>query len=993
MSATLQAPWAKPLSAVLSFYKSDPKNGLSESQVKEHREKYGANETPPEERTPFWKLVLEQFEDKLVRILLGAAIISFGLAWFEGEEDRVTAFVEPLVIFLILAANATVGVLQEQKAEAAIEALKAYEADNAVVIRDGVIKQIPTAELVCGDLVEVAVGVQVPADLRLLELVSVTFRIDQSLLTGESVSVVKEVAPIAELQPSIQDKTNVLFKGTHVAIGKARGIVVGTGDSTELGAIRKLLSEKEEEASPLQKKLDDFGDLLSKVITVICVVVWVINIGHFSDPEHGNILKGAIYYFNIAVALAVAAIPEGLPAVVTTCLALGSQRMSKRNAIVRNLPSVETLGCTTVICSDKTGTLTTNKMSITKVLYVENANSLAELDVQGNSYAPVGDISVRGAKIEKPWTVPALQQLAVIGSLCNEGSITYAKGTYDRVGEPTEVAIKVLAEKIGTDQSVAGFSPEALALAHNKVHERNHRKEATLEFSRDRKSMSVLVNNLKTNKYSFLVKGAPENVLARSTHVFISSTQQVVPLTDVLRAKITAQTLTLSEQALRCIGLARIDDAKPRSSYDFNRPEDFAKVESNMTFVGVVGMFDPPREEVAPAVALCRTAGIRVIVITGDNKVTAESICRRIGIFGADEDLKGKSYTGREFDDLTPAEKAKAVQRASLFSRTEPAHKSALVRLLRDQGEVVAMTGDGVNDAPALKMADIGIAMGSGTAVAKGASQMVLADDNFATIVGAVEEGRSIYNNTKQFIRYLISSNIGEVVCIFLTAALGMPEALVPVQLLWVNLVTDGLPATALGFNPAEADIMKRKPRGQGDPIINGWMFFRYLVIGMYVGFATVAGFGYWFMYYSGGPQLSWNQLISHHKCLGTIAGTSHACDLYKHDIPATISLSILVTIEMFNALNSVSENQSIFTMPPFVNPLLIGAVLLSFALHFMILYVPFLASVFGVQPLSWGEWQIVLGFSAPVLLIDEVLKLISRVTSPRDASRQKKSQ
>jgi len=391
-------------------------------------------------------------------------------------------------------------------------------------------------------------------------------------------------------------------------------------------------------------------------------------------------------------------------------------------------------------------------------------------------------------------------------------------------------------------------------------------------------------------------------------------------------------------------------------------------------------MLDPPRPEAKAAIEKCKKAGIRVVVITGDNKNTAETICRQIGVFGDDEDLTGKSYTGREFDDLSPEEQLAAAKRASLFSRTEPGHKSRLVDLLQSANEVVAMTGDGVNDAPALKKADIGVAMGAGTDVARLAADMVLADNNFATIEAAVEEGRSIYNNTQQFIRYLISSNIGEVVSIFLTAAIGMPEALIPVQLLWVNLVTDGLPATALSFNPPDHDIMRRPPRKRDEPLVGGWLFFRYMVIGTYVGAATVFGYAWYFLFYSEGPQITFSQLCNFHTCSSSFPEIG--CEIFANDhskTASTISLSILVVIEMFNAMNALSSSESLLTLPLWENMMLVYAIMLSMALHFALLYVPFLQGLFGIVPLGWGEWKAVLWISAPIILIDEVLKAVER--------------
>jgi P-type Ca2+ transporter type 2A len=620
----------------------------------------------------------------------------------------------------------------------------------------------------------------------------------------------------------------------------------------------------------------DGSPAFTQVIGVICVAVWVVNIRHFDDEAHGGEwFRGAIYYFKIAVALAVAAIPEGLPAVITTCLALGSVRMAKKNAIVRVLPAVETLGCTSVICSDKTGTLTTNRMCVQKLFYVREAPKgrpaeYVEFDITGTTFEPTGDFSVAGKRTEPPRNEAVVADILAVGSMCNESSLEYDAATksFRKIGEATEAALKVLVEKIG-HPSVAGraLSEADRACASSEAIARIYERKRLLEFSRDRKSMSVYVINKADNKPRMFVKGAPEEILKRCK--FVRTNSGRCELTADIRHHIDERLKAYGsgQDALRCLALAVVDEPVNLKDMDMTDSTKFVNYEQNMTFVGVVGMLDPPRPEVRQAMAKCKEAGIRVIVITGDNKTTAEAICRRIGVFEEGEDLTGKSFTGRELDDLTPEQQRAAVKHAALFSRVEPSHKSRLVDLLQAQGEISAMTGDGVNDAPALKKADIGIAMGSGTAVAKSASKMVLADDNFSTIVSAVEEGRAIFNNTKQFIRYLISSNIGEVVCIFLSAALGLPEALVPVQLLWVNLVTDGLPATALSFNPGDLDIMQQPPRRHDEPIVNGWLFLRYLLIGGYVGLATVAGSVWWFMYAPDGPHLTFSVLTNHLDC------------------------------------------------------------------------------------------------------------------------------
>uniref|UniRef100_A0AAQ4RY18 Calcium-transporting ATPase n=1 Tax=Gasterosteus aculeatus aculeatus TaxID=481459 RepID=A0AAQ4RY18_GASAC len=953
---------------VLSHFGVTEEIGLSPEQFKKNLDKYGYNELPAEEGKTIWELVVEQFEDLLVRILLLAACISFVLALFEDGEETVTAFVEPLVILLILIANAVVGVWQERNAESAIEALKEYEPEMGKVYRSDrkSVQRIKAREIVPGDVVEVSVGDKVPADIRLISIKSTTLRVDQSILTGESVSVIKHTDAVPDPRAVNQDKKNMLFSGTNIAAGKATGIAVATGVSTEIGKIRDQMAATEQEKTPLQQKLDEFGEQLSKVISLICVAVWIINIGHFNDPVHGGSwIRGAVYYFKIAVALAVAAIPEGLPAVITTCLALGTRRMAKKNAIVRSLPSVETLGCTSVICSDKTGTLTTNQMCVTKMFVIDKVDgdnvSLGQYD--------------------------GLVELATICALCNDSSLDYneSKGIYEKVGEATETALSCLVEKMNVfNTEVRGLSKVERANACCCVIKQLMKKEFTLEFSRDRKSMSVYCSPAKSAKSpvgnKMFVKGAPEGVIDRCAYVRVGTTR--IPMTGPVKEHLLSviKEWGTGRDTLRCLALATCDTPIRKEDMKLEDATKFIDYETEMTFVGCVGMLDPPRKEVMGSIELCRAAGIRVIMITGDNKGTAVAICRRIGIFTEDEDVTGKAFTGREFDDLDLYDQKIAVRKACCFARVEPSHKSKIVEFLQGFDEITAMTGDGVNDAPALKKAEIGIAMGSGTAVAKSASEMVLADDNFSSIVSAVEEGRAIYNNMKQFIRYLISSNVGEVVCIFLTAALGLPEALIPVQLLWVNLVTDGLPATALGFNPPDLDIMGKAPRSPKEPLISGWLFFRYMAIGGYVGAATVAAAAWWFLYCDEGPMVSFHQLSHFMQCSEDNEDFEGIhCEVFEAAPPMTMALSVLVTIEMCNALNSLSENQSLVRMPPWSNLWLVGAMTLSMSLHFMIIYVDPLPMIFKLTHLNVEQWLMVLKLSFPVILIDEVLKFVAR--------------
>ncbi|KAF0988752.1 hypothetical protein HZS_5333, partial [Henneguya salminicola] len=959
---------AEEVGSIVEKLSTNLETGLSESDAEERLRKYGPNEMPEEEKTSVFKLFLEQFEDTLVRILLFAALISGVVGMTEKHDSYLEAFIEPLVILVVLIVNAIISVKQTLSAEEAIQALKEYEPEMAKVLRKSspTISIIKAKNLVIGDIVEVRVGDQVPADLRVCEIHSSVLRLDQSILTGESLSIIKIFESVQIKNPVNQDKLNILFSGTNVVAGKARCIVISTGQNTEIGKIRDHLANTQSPKTPLQIKLDEFGNQLSVIITIICILVWVINIHHFDDSFHGNSwIRGAIYYFKIAISLAVAAIPEGLPAVITTCLAIGTRRMAKKNAIVRSLRSVETLGCTSVICSDKTGTITTNQMSVQK-LFIPNIaddSGLQSYSCTGTTY-DYRDGVIISQQLYSEANKKLMEYITYTCCLCNDASISVDpdKNTIARVGEATEASLLVFAEKLNIfkiDREEMDLQGKVKAVLDECS--RRFTKDFTLEFSRDRKSMSVHCEdrNNRNQQYMF-VKGASEEIVRRSSSIFTNGKKKFFSESEKESFISQLQQATAGLDTLRCIGLAMVEDPPSLQQIKKTQVNEFITIEKNMMFLGVVGMLDPPRVEVLDALRKCQDAGIRVIVITGDNKHTAEAICHRVGIFSEKEDLSQLSYSSREFDALDHQQKLDACSKARLFSRVEPSHKSEIVGCLQELGEVTAMTGDGVNDAPALKKAEIGVAMGSGTAVAKSSADIVLADDNFATIVAAVFEGRAIFNNAVQFISYLVSSNIGEVVCILITSLVGLPECLIPVQLLWVNLITDGLPATALGFSPPPDDIMCHPPRNPKKPMIGTWQIIRYCMIGLYVGLATVAGSLWWYMYDPTGPKLLFKHLVYHQHCSST-EPLYHGidCQLFNNVIPMTISLSILVFTEMFNACNSMSDSLSIFSFPPWRNMYLIVAISSSVLIHFATLYFPLTQTLFDVAMLSVNQWKL----------------------------------
>ncbi|CAI9106605.1 OLC1v1005799C3 [Oldenlandia corymbosa var. corymbosa] len=857
--------WSWSVEQCLKEFSVKIEKGLSTYEVEQRKEKYGPNELQQKKGKPLWWLFLEQFDDILVKTLLIAAFISFVLAHLHGAEtgdSQLEAYVEPFVIILILVLNAVVGVWQENNAEKALDALKEMQCDSCKVLRDGyVVPCLPAKELVPGDIVELRIGDKVPADMRVASLKTSTVRVEQSSLTGEAMPVLKGTDPIFLDDCELLAKENMVFAGTTVVNGSCICVVISTGMHTEIGKIQKQIHEAslEESDSPLKKKLDEFGNKLTTIIGIVCLIVWVINYKYFLTWEiHRGwptnfqfSFEKCTYYFEIAVVLAVAAIPEGLPAVITTCLALGTRKMAQKNAIVRKLPSVETLGCTTVICSDKTGTLTTNQMSVKEFFTMGSKLTTCRVfRVEGTTYDPkdggIVDWNCRTMELN-------LQAMAEICAICNDSGIFCEGRLFKVTGLPTEAALKVLVEKMGVPDRKARTRILDAQLAMKYMIDRNtvklgccewwtrrSKRVFTLGFDRVRKSMSVIVRE-PSGQNRLLVKGAVESLLERSTFVQLAD-GSILPIDEPCRRLLLLRNSEMSSKGLRCLGMAYKDDLGELSDLNSARhpafkklldPSCYSLIENNLVFVGVVGLRDPPREEVKQAIEDCRGAGIKVMVITGDNKSTAEAICHEVNLFPEGDDLRERSFTGKEFFELSSLKQLEILSRpgGKIFSRAEPRHKQEIVRMLKDMGEIVAMTGDGVNDAPALKLADIGIAMGiTGTEVAKEASDMVLADDNFSTIVSAIAEGRSIYNNMKAFIRYMISSNFGEVISVFLTAAIGLPECMTPVQLLWVNLVTDGPPATALGFNPADVDIMQKAPRKNNDALIDSWVLFRYMV-------------------------------------------------------------------------------------------------------------------------------------------------------------------
>ena len=878
--------------------------GLTREEAERRLAQFGPNELAEKEPPPRWVLFLEQFKNFLIIILLVAAAIS-GVLALTGEGD----IWEPILIVIIVFFAAGLGFVQEYRSGKAMEALKQMTAPTATVIRGGEEEEISARDLVPGDIILLQTGDRIPADSRLTE--AVNLRIDEAPLTGESIPVEKTNEIISGDIP-VADRKNMAYMGTTVVYGRGKALVTGTGMATEFGKIAGMLQEVKPPPTPLQVSLDKIGKIVGIACLAICAVVAGVGIivGMFS-----HIMEAFIW----GVSLAVAAVPEALPAVTTICLALGVQRMVKRHALLRRLPAVETLGCTTFICSDKTGTLTQNEMTVRKI-YVNGET----IDVGGVGYGPEGSFYLNGTAIT-PQDEPHLLRLLRAGASCNDSHLTNADGLWQVRGDPTEGALVVVAAKAGV-----------------KIEELSAPRISEVPFSSERKRMTT-IHDTPQGKVAYS-KGAPEVISDSCTRIYSEGIER--ELTEQDRKRILQVNQEMAAGALRVLGLAyKSLPGKEQGS------EVAEGAEEEMVWLGLVGMIDPPREEVKQAVALCKQAGIESVMITGDHKLTAEAIAKELGML-VEGDI---TLSGKELDELTPEELDNVAEEVKVYARVSPAHKMRIIEALQDKGHVVAMTGDGVNDAPALAKADIGIAMGiTGTDVSKEAGAMILTDDNFASIVAAVGEGRNIFANIRKYLLFLLSCNIGEVLLVLIAFIIGTATGLykivplVALQILIVNLVTDGLPALALAVEPGESGIMQRPPRNPRRSIFDKPMV-KYLL-----------GIGFWTM-------------------LAALGVFLWALNSGRTPVEAQcLCFVTLVSVELFNCFNCRSERLSLFRMNPFGNKWLLAAVALSWAIAVAIVYLPFFQGPFHTYAMSLQDWGIVLLAGVSILIPVEIAKLIT---------------
>ncbi|HEX5048833.1 MAG TPA: cation-translocating P-type ATPase [Gammaproteobacteria bacterium] len=920
-----------PADAVLAALASDDKLGLEHGEARARLERYGRNELAAEKRIPAWRKFVAQFQNVLVVLLLIATAISAAL-WLV-ERDAALPY-EAIAIFAVVMLNAVMGYVQQVRAEEALAALRQLSAAHANVVRGGSRQSVPAAELVPGDVIVVEEGDTVPADARLIRVAAL--QTAEAALTGESLPVAKDTAAIAE-EAALGDRHDMIFSGTAVTYGRGRAVVTATGMHTEMGAIASMLKEAPQETTPLQKALARVGKLLGAIVVAIAVVM-IATIVIVED------IRGWAALFDVlilGVALAVAAVPEGLPAVVTVVLSLGVQRMAERNAIVRHLAAVETLGSATVIASDKTGTLTKNEMTVRTVITASGRVSFG-----GAGYDPEGEVARDGGgPIDGALRAEFTRALAA-ADRANNAVLRERDERWTVQGDPTEGALIVAARKAGLEQEVL---------------DARFQRVAEVPFSSDRKLMSTVHTDAKRESLLLaFTKGAPDVLLARCTMIEVGDDRE--PLTEERREEIRRSNEALAGQALRTLGVAM--RLLPRESFD--RDDVGEDIEHDLVFLGLIGMMDPPRPEAAASVARAQAAGIRTLMMTGDHPVTAAMIAAELGIA---EDAT--AITGAELERMSDDELRRKASTVSVYARVNPGHKLRIVEALQREGEVVAMTGDGVNDAPALKKADIGVAMGvTGTDVSKQAADVVLADDNFASIVAAVEEGRAIFANIRKFLRYLLSSNVGEVMTMFFgvvfadaldlraieAGAVVLP--LLATQVLWINLVTDGAPALALGIDPPDGDVMRQKPRPPSEGVITRAMWARVVLVG------TVMAAGTLLVLDASLPG-------------GLVEGTGDM------RYAQTMAFTTLVLFSLFTVFVSRSDANSAFA-GLFANRWLWGAVALSVLLQAAVVYVPFLQKAFSTAALSAADWVRCAVVASSVLWLSEVGKWLARAIRGR---------
>lgn len=926
---------------ICRYWQTDLAKGLTTEFSEELLCKIGHNRLKEKPKKSIMVIFFEQFNNFIIWVLIIAAIVSAFTGYFENPNGGIfEKYGDFLAIMLIVILNGVLGLFQELKADAAMDALKKMSARYAKVIRDGELKSIDSENLVCGDIIVLEEGDIVPADIKIIE--THRFSTSESALTGESVAVMKQDVEKIEAEAPLSERINMAYMGTTVATGRAKGIVVNTGMFTELGKIAQSIDEVEDEDTPLQKKLNEFGHNIVYLCIIVCAVIFFLGI------MRGN--KPLLFYFMTAVSLAVAAIPEGLPAITTIVMALGTQRMANKKAIVRKLAAVETLGCTSVICTDKTGTLTQNKM-VLKRIYADGKF----IDITGEGYDSVGEISSEGRKIENTFLADdknTLKHFIESSILCNNAKVKLtAENVHnaDFVGDPTEVALLIGAIK-------AGVNVDSYCSGFEQIDE--------VPFSSERKMMSKIFK--KDNNYYIFTKGAMEMVLARSKNIMINGVEKAIDAE--IKKDLLAKNEEMVNVAFRVLGVAgRI---VPCDKIVLDEKTDSAVLEQNLTFYGLACIMDPPKLEVKQSIELCRQAGITPVMITGDHKGTASAIARELGILTPGM----QSLSGPELDKIDDEKLTEICKNTSVFARVTAEHKLRIVKAFKNRGEIVAMTGDGINDAPAIKEASIGIAMGiAGTDVTKSAADMVLADDNFSTIVSAVEEGRVIYNNIKKFIYFLFSSNMGLVLAIFFTVIFGWEPPLFPLQILWINLITNGLPALALGVDTAEPGLMTKKPRSTKEKIVGPWEFWMLNINGAIMGVAAL--FAFYYEYYAVTPVELFERLKTFIIVPPFNISVTFWDERFQYFEACTMAFTILSLSPIIHSFSCRSKNVSAFSKI-FENIWIWASAFVAVVLQLIAVHYTPLQSAFKTVSLNMSKWDLVLGLSLLPLIFMEFYKL-----------------